>query len=144
MNSYEEYVNSYLLQNKLKSLKVAKWRKYEWRMMNEELWMKNDKWRMNEGWWRMMKDDEGWWRMKDEWRMMKDDNFKLLKGFAIRQTNKLTNEQTFASVESLSGLKYMKTQIRFDENIYILAIINQLDMVVNFPLILKWAWNLRT
>ena len=42
---------------------------------------------------------------------MKDDNFKLLKGFAIRQTNKLTNEQTFASVESLSGLKYIKHKL---------------------------------
>ena len=36
---------------KLKSLKVAKWRKDEWKMM------------------------------KDEWRMMKDDDFKLLRGF---------------------------------------------------------------
>ena len=33
--------------------------------------------------------------------MMKDDDFKLLKGFALR----LTNEQTFAIVESLSRLK---------------------------------------
>ena len=38
--------------NKLKSLKVAKWGKDEWRMMENE--------------WRMMKDD-GW--------MMKDDDF---------------------------------------------------------------------
>ena len=35
--------------NKLKGLKVLKWRKDEWRMMKE--------WRMNE--WRMK--DEGWW-----------------------------------------------------------------------------------
>ena len=39
--------------NKLKSLKVAKWRKDEWRMMEVE-------WRMNEEWW-MMKNE--WWRM---------------------------------------------------------------------------------
>jgi len=41
--------------NKLKSLKVAKWRMLKdvegcWRMMKDD-----------EGWWRMMKDDEGWW-----------------------------------------------------------------------------------
>ena len=34
--------------------------------------------------------------------MMKDDDFKLLRGFAGRQTD----EQTFAIVESLSRLKY--------------------------------------
>ena len=39
--------------------------------------------------WRMIKNDEGW--MKDEWRMMKDDDFKLLKGFALGQTNKQTD-----------------------------------------------------
>jgi len=59
-----------LLKNKLKSLKVAKWKKDD------------------EGWWRMMKDDEGWWRMMkhDEgWWMMID--FKLIWGFAFWQTN---------------------------------------------------------
>ena len=39
--------------------------------------------------------------MKDKWRMMKDDDFKLLRGFA----DKLTDEQTFVIVESLSRLK---------------------------------------
>ena len=37
--------------------------------------------------------------------MMKDDELKLLKGFALTQTNERTNEQTFAIVESLSRLK---------------------------------------
>ena len=65
---------------------------------------------MKEGRWRMMKDDEGWmkdeWRMmKDEWWMMKDDDVKLLRGFADRQTDRRTNEQTFVIVESLSRLK---------------------------------------
>ena len=55
----------------------------------KEGWMKNDEWRMIK--------DEGW--------MMKDDDFKLLKGFALWQTNERTNEQTFAIVESLSRLK---------------------------------------
>ena len=32
--------------------------------------------------------------MKDEWRMTKDDDFKLLKGFALWQTNRQTDEQT--------------------------------------------------
>ena len=51
--------------NKLKSLKVAKWRKDEWRMMmNDAEW-----WRMNEEWWRM-KDE--WWRMMISscWRVL--------------------------------------------------------------------------
>ena len=60
--------------NKLKSLKVAKWRKDEWRMMNDD-----------EGWWRMMK-VEGW--------MMKDDDFKLLRGFCDWLTDGQTNERT--------------------------------------------------
>ena len=37
--------------------------------------------------------------------MMKDDDFKMLKGFALRLTDGRTNEQTFAIVESLSRLK---------------------------------------
>ena len=37
--------------------------------------------------------------------MMKDDDVKLLRGFADRQTDRQTNEQTFVIVESLSGLK---------------------------------------
>ena len=36
---------------------------------------------------------------------MKDDDFKLLRGFADRQTDERTNEQTFVNVESLSRLK---------------------------------------
>ena len=37
--------------------------------------------------------------------MMKDDDFKLLRGFADRQIDERTNEQTFVIVESLSRLK---------------------------------------
>ena len=37
--------------------------------------------------------------------MMKDDDFKLLKGFALRRTDERMNGQTFAIVESLSRLK---------------------------------------
>ena len=40
---------------------------------------------MKEGW---MKDDE-WWMMNEEWY-----DFKLLRGFADRQTDEQTNEQT--------------------------------------------------
>ena len=36
---------------------------------------------------------------------MKDDDFKLLKGFALRRTNRRTDEQTFAIVKSLLRLK---------------------------------------
>ena len=43
-----------LQKNKLKSLKVAKWRKDEWRMMNE--------WRMNEN-------DERWRLCDERWRI---------------------------------------------------------------------------
>ena len=46
--------------------------------------------------------------MKDEWRL-KDDDFKLLRGFDNRQTDKQTNrqtdKQTFVNVESLLQLK---------------------------------------
>ena len=45
----------------------------------KEEWMEND-----EGW---LKNDEGR-KMNDEWWRMKDDDFKLLKGFALGQTNK--------------------------------------------------------
>ena len=37
-----------------------------------------------------MKNDEEWWMMKDEGWMMKDDDFKLLRGFASKQTDGLT------------------------------------------------------
>ena len=57
--------------NKLKSLKVAKWRRDEWRVMKDE--------------WRMMK-DEGW--------MMQYDDFKLLRGFDLWRTDRRTNERT--------------------------------------------------
>ena len=46
-----------------------------------------------------------WRMMKDERWMMKDDDFKLLKGFALRRTDERTNGRTFAIVESLSRLK---------------------------------------
>ena len=65
---------------KLKSLQVAKWGKDEWRMMKDD--------------WRMMK--------VERW-MMKDDDFKLLKGIALRlmdeQTNGWMDKQTLAIVE---------------------------------------------
>ena len=44
--------------------------------------MKKDEWKMIKYEWRMMK-DERW--------MMKDDDFKLLKGFALGQTNERTD-----------------------------------------------------
>ena len=37
--------------------------------------------------------------------MMKDDDFKLLRGFDDRQTDRQTNGRTFVIVESLSRLK---------------------------------------
>ena len=49
---------------------------------------------MKEGW---MRNDEGWmkndkvWMKNDEIWMMKDDDFKLLKGFALGQTNERTD-----------------------------------------------------
>ena len=49
------------INNKLKSLKVAKWMKDEWRTMNFEGWM------------------------------MKDDDFKLLRGFCDWQTDEQTD-----------------------------------------------------
>ena len=36
---------------------------------------------------------------------MNDDDFKLLRDFADKQTNKQMDEQTFVIVESLSRLK---------------------------------------
>ena len=45
--------------NKLKSLKVAKWRKDEWRMKNDDGWRMND-----EGWW--LQAVEGFCRLTDE------------------------------------------------------------------------------
>ena len=39
--------------------------------------------------WIMMKNE--WRMMKDERWMMKDDDFKLLKGFALGQTNERTD-----------------------------------------------------
>ena len=40
--------------------------------------------------------------------MMKDDDFKLLRGFDNRQTDRRTDEQTFVIVELLSRLKRVK------------------------------------
>ena len=48
----------------------------------KEGWMRND-----EGW---MKNDKVWMKNDERW-MMKDDDFKLLKGFALRQTNEWTD-----------------------------------------------------
>ena len=45
--------------------------------------------------------------MKDERQMMKDDDFKLLRGFADKQTNEQTNGQTFVIVELLLRLKIL-------------------------------------
>ena len=59
--------------------------------MNEEWWMVNKEWwRVNEEWW--MKNDDGW-MMMDEWWRIKDDDFKLLRGFASWQTDRLTDER---------------------------------------------------
>ena len=41
-------------------------------------------------WWRMMKKDEGWMKNDEEW-MMKDDDFKLLRGFDNRRTDRRTD-----------------------------------------------------
>ena len=41
----------------------------------------------------MMKDDEGWMQNDEGWKM-KDEDFKLLKGFALWQTNERTNGRT--------------------------------------------------
>ena len=49
--------------------------------------------------------------------MMKDDDFKLLRGFADRQTNERTNEQTFVNVESLSRLKIILRTLGTKKNI---------------------------
>ena len=43
--------------------------------------------------------------------MMKDDDFKLMRGFADRQTDEQTDEQTFAIVESLSRLKTLNIEV---------------------------------
>ena len=61
--------------NKLKSLKVAKWRKDEWR------W-----WRMNEEWWRMNKE---WWRMNEEWWKM-----MISSCLGVLRMNEQTDEWT--------------------------------------------------
>ena len=69
-----------LKMNKLKSLKVAKWRKDEWRMMEDE--------------WRMMK-DERWMMISSCWGVLQTD----------RWMDGRTNEQIFVNVESLLRLK---------------------------------------
>ena len=48
----------------------------------KEGWMKSD-----EGW---MKSDEGWMKNDERWRMQYDD-FKLLKGFDLWQTDERTD-----------------------------------------------------
>ena len=42
--------------------------------------------------------------------MMKDDDFKLLKGFALRQTDERMNGKTFVIVELHSRLKKGEVQ----------------------------------
>ena len=46
---------------------------------------------MKEGW---MKNDEGWLKNDKGWKM-KDDDFKLVKGFALRRTNEWTDIYDF-------------------------------------------------
>ena len=49
--------------------------------------------------------------------MMKDDDFKLLKGFALRRTDERTNERTFVIVEwSFMTEKHMSIHML---NVYI-------------------------
>ena len=47
---------------------------------------------MKEGWIKNVEDE--WRMMKDEGWMMKDDYFKLLRGFASWQTDRLPDKQT--------------------------------------------------
>ena len=58
-----------IIVNKLKSLKVAKWRKDEWRMMKVEWRIVKDEWRRmkDEGW---MVEDKWWW-----WWFRADEGF---------------------------------------------------------------------
>ena len=67
--------------NKLKILKVAKWRKDEWRMMKDECWM------------------------------MKDDDFKLLWGFADWLTDEQTfvNVESLSRLK-MYNLEYVKSE----------------------------------
>ena len=74
------HLRLYICYSELKSLplKVAKWRKNEWRMMKVDEW-----WRMDEGW------------------MLKDDDFRLLRGVADKQTNGRTIVKIFVKVLSI-------------------------------------------
>ena len=67
----------------------------------KEVWMKNE-WRMNEEW-GMMK-DEGW--------MMNDEGFKMLRGIASWQTDRLTDKQTNGHLwlKNYCTKTYMKSQ----------------------------------
>ena len=69
--------------NKLKSLKVAKWR-IEVEMMNDEWWKMNDA--MYHKWW-VMNDKR--WKLKDV-----KSYFKLFEGFGLWQTNERTDGRT--------------------------------------------------
>ena len=75
---------SHLQKNKLKILKVAKWRKDEWGMMKDE-------WKIIKYEWRMMKDE--WWRMM------------ISSCWGVLLPNRRTDGRTFVNVESLSRLK---------------------------------------
>ena len=127
LDSYLSINKSHLVvtsKNKLKSIKVAKWRKEEWRLMKE--WMKNDEgWMMNKEWW--IKNDE-WWMMNDE--MMKDDNFKQLR--ADKWTDRLIYRWTFVIVEWLSRLKTVYLNKSSKHMGYIcLRFVKKLDIYVN-------------
>ena len=62
-------------------------------MKNDKVWMKNDKvW---------MKHDEGW-KINDE-----DDDFKLLKGFALWQTDNICDCRVAFATENLMTI-YLK------------------------------------
>ena len=55
--------------------------------------------------------------MNDEWRMMKDDEFKLLRGFADKQTGWQTDGQTLVIVELLLWLKiYLLVELTIMQN----------------------------
>ena len=65
--------------------------------------------------WKMMKDE--WKMMKYEGLMMKDDDFKLLRGFADKQTGWQTDGQTLVIVELLLWLKiYLLVELTIMQN----------------------------
>ena len=73
--------------------------------------------------WKWRKDE--WRLMKDEWRMMKDDDFKLLRGFALRRTDKRTNKQTFAI--NITQKWLLTFFMDFQDRIYYMLINNMIN-----------------